>query len=247
MTGSSKWFSSLDPVIGKEYITFGDKSRGKVVSRGTIRVNESFILKDVALVSNLHFNLLLVSQLFEDDYEVRFKKGLSRVLDARGDLICQISPFGRVVSADFSHSSGPSRCLLVGSSSSLWKWHRRLGHLSFDLLCRLSSLDLIQGLPKLKFEKDLVCHPCCHGKMIAASNSLVTKVMTSHPGELLHMDTAGPAMVCSFGGKWYVLVVVDNFSRYSRMRLLLMLEIWFFGCKMSFLKMSWELYAVTMA
>ena len=151
MTGSSKWFSSLDPVIGKEYITFGDKSRGKVVSRGTIRVNESFILKDVALVSNLHFNLLSVSQLLEDDYEVRFKKGLSRVLDARGDLICQISPFGRVFSADFSHSSGPSRCLLAGSSSSLWKWHRRLGHLSFDLLCRLSSLDLIQGLPKFKF------------------------------------------------------------------------------------------------
>ena len=90
---SSKWFSSLDTVICKEYITFGDKSRGKVVSRGTIRVNESFILKDVALVSNLHFNLLSVSQLLEDDYEVRFKKGLSRVLDARGDLICQISPF----------------------------------------------------------------------------------------------------------------------------------------------------------
>jgi len=215
MTGSSKWFSSLDPVIGKEYITFGDKSRGKVVSRGTIRVNESFILKDVALVSNLHFNLLSVSQLLEDDYEVRFKKGLSRVLDACGDLICQISPFGRVFSANFSHSSGPSRCLLAGSSSSLWKWHRRLGHLSFDLLCRLSSLDLIQGLPKLKFEKDLVCHPCCHGKMIAASHSPVTKVLTSHPSELLHMDTVGLARVCSFGGKWYVLVVVDDFSRYS--------------------------------
>jgi hypothetical protein len=30
MTGSSKCFSSLDPVIDKEYITFEDKSRGKV-------------------------------------------------------------------------------------------------------------------------------------------------------------------------------------------------------------------------
>jgi transposase InsO family protein len=29
------------------------------------------------------------------------------------------------------------------------------------------------------------------------------------------MDTVGPARVCSFGGKWYVLVVVDDFSRYS--------------------------------
>jgi transposase InsO family protein len=51
--------------------------------------------------------------------------------------------------------------------------------------------------------------------MIAASRSPVTKVMTSHPGELLHMDIVGPARVCSFGGKWYVLVVVDDFSRYS--------------------------------
>jgi hypothetical protein len=64
MTRSSKWFSSLDPVQCKEYITFRDNSKGKVLSRGTIRVNESFVLKDAALVSNLHLNLLLVSQLF---------------------------------------------------------------------------------------------------------------------------------------------------------------------------------------
>jgi transposase InsO family protein len=87
--------------------------------------------------------------------------------------------------------------------------------LSFDLLCRLSSLDLIQGLPKLKLEKDLVCQFCRHSKMVSASHYPVTKVMTSHPGRLLHMDTIGPARVCSFGGNWYVLVVVDDFSRYS--------------------------------
>jgi hypothetical protein len=50
-------------------------------------VNESFVLKEVALVLNLHFNLLSVLQPLKDDYEVRFKKGLSRVLDARGDLV----------------------------------------------------------------------------------------------------------------------------------------------------------------
>jgi hypothetical protein len=30
-------------MIGKEYITFGDKSRGKVISRDFVRVNESFV------------------------------------------------------------------------------------------------------------------------------------------------------------------------------------------------------------
>jgi hypothetical protein len=72
--------------------------------------------------------------------------------------------------------------------------------LSFDLLCRLSSLGLIQGLPKLKYEKDLVCDPCRHDKMVVASHSPVTKMMTSQPDKLLHMDTVGPAWVCSFGG-----------------------------------------------
>ena len=87
--------------------------------------------------------------------------------------------------------------------------------MSFDLLSRLSALDLIRGLPKLKFEKDLVCAPCRHGKMIAASHPPVKQVMTDHPGELLHMDTVGPSRVRSAGGKWYVLVIVDDFSRYS--------------------------------
>ena len=60
MTGKSKWFSSLDPIRTKEHIVFGDNLKGKILSRGSIHVNPSFVLKDVALVSNLHFNLLSV-------------------------------------------------------------------------------------------------------------------------------------------------------------------------------------------
>ncbi|WVZ84712.1 LOW QUALITY PROTEIN: hypothetical protein U9M48_031706 [Paspalum notatum var. saurae] len=76
-------------------------------------------------------------------------------------------------------------------------------------------MGLIRGLPKLRAEKDLVCHPRRHGKMVAASHIPVSRVMTSYPGELLHMDTVGPARVASVSGKWYVLVVVDDFSWFS--------------------------------
>jgi hypothetical protein len=51
--------------------------------------------------------------------------------------------------------------------------------------------------------------------MITASHSPVNTVMTEHPGQLLHMDTVGPSRVHSMGGKWYVLVIVDDYSRYS--------------------------------
>jgi hypothetical protein len=66
----------------------------------------------------------------------------------------------------------------------------------------------------LKFESDFVRAPCRHGKMIAASYSPVNTVMTEHPGQLLHMETVGPSRVRSMGGKWCVLVIVDNYSHY---------------------------------
>ena len=105
-------------------------------------------------------------------------------------------------------------------------------------------MHLIQGFPHLKFEKDLVCHPCRHGKMVATSHPPMNQVMTKEPGELHHMDTVGPAQVRSDGGKWYVLVIVDDLSRCSwvfswrvRIRLFHMLMISFFGYKMSSLRM----------
>ena len=125
-----------------------------------IRVNERITLKDVALLEHLGYNLLSVSQLLDEDLEVRFKCNTSRVLDSSSALICKISRVGRVFGADFSESSGSSRCLLAQPSFELWMWHRRLGHMNFNLLSCLSALDLIRGLLKLKFEKNLVCAYC---------------------------------------------------------------------------------------
>jgi hypothetical protein len=66
-----------------------------------------------------------------------------------------------------------------------------------------------------KFESNLVCSHCHHGKMIATSHSSVNTVVTEQPRQLLHMDTIGPSRVRSMGGKLYVLIIVDDYSCYS--------------------------------
>jgi hypothetical protein len=71
---------------------------------------------------------------------VLFRPDGSRILDSRGDLVCIVVPEGQVFRVGFSQSSGVERCFLAGSSSYLWKWHRKLGHLCFDVLSRLSKL-----------------------------------------------------------------------------------------------------------
>jgi transposase InsO family protein len=83
------------------------------------------------------------------------------------------------------------------------------------LLCQLSDLGLLRGLPLLQFESDLVCAPCRHGKMITASHSSVNTMMIEHPEQLLQMNTVDHSWVRSMGGKWYVLVVVADYSCYS--------------------------------
>jgi hypothetical protein len=130
-------------------------------------------------------------------------------------VLCVVSWIGNVFQADFSFAQSSLRCLLSQSSYELWKWHRRLGHLSFDLLCRVSGLGLLGGLSLLKFESNLICAPCHHGKMIDASHSLINTMMSEQPRQLLYMDTVDPSQVHSMGGKWYVLVIIDDYSRYS--------------------------------
>jgi hypothetical protein len=72
MTKNKKWFSSLTPLSHKEYVTFGDDKKGKVLGTGVIKVNDCFTLNDVAIVDRLRYNLLSVSQLCDADLSVLF-------------------------------------------------------------------------------------------------------------------------------------------------------------------------------
>jgi hypothetical protein len=56
----SKMFSSLTPVMTKEYITFGDNGKGRVLSVGMVNVSEFVTLRCVSLVKSLCYNLLFV-------------------------------------------------------------------------------------------------------------------------------------------------------------------------------------------
>jgi hypothetical protein len=85
----------------KEYITFGDNGKGRVLSVGTVKVSESVSLRRVSLVKFLGYNLLSVSQLLDEGSEIHFKMDYSRVLDSRGDLVCTIVPEGQIFRADF--------------------------------------------------------------------------------------------------------------------------------------------------
>jgi hypothetical protein len=87
MTGDKGWFSSLVLVVTRRYNTFGDNGRRRVISEGENKVSDNITLRCVALVQSLRYNLLSVSQLLDEGFEVLFWPGGSRILDSRGDLV----------------------------------------------------------------------------------------------------------------------------------------------------------------
>jgi hypothetical protein len=119
MTGNKKWFSSLTPLSHKEYMTFGDDKKGKVLGTDVNKVNDCFTLNDVALVDRLRYNLLSFSQLCDADLSVLFCKSDSHVLDSSGKHVCDISRIGNIFQADFSSTQSSLRCLISQSSSEL--------------------------------------------------------------------------------------------------------------------------------
>jgi hypothetical protein len=65
---------SLTPLSYKEYVTFGDDKKGKVLGTGIVKINNHFTLNDVAIVDRLRYNLLSISQLVDADLHVLFQK-----------------------------------------------------------------------------------------------------------------------------------------------------------------------------
>nr|GEY75705.1 hypothetical protein [Tanacetum cinerariifolium] len=113
-------------------------------------------------------------------------------------------------------ASNSSTCLLAkASSSQSWLWHKRLSYLNFTTINNLVKNNLVQGLPKMKFEKDHLCSACEQGKIHQKHHKSKMVFTLNKPLYLLHMDLCGPMRVQSINGKRYVLVFVDDYSWYT--------------------------------
>nr|GEX09434.1 retrovirus-related Pol polyprotein from transposon TNT 1-94 [Tanacetum cinerariifolium] len=107
-------------------------------------------------------------------------------------------------------------CLMAcAAPTKSWLWHQRLSHLNFDTINDLDKNDLVSGLTKFKYAKEHLCPSCEQGKSKRAPHPPKPVLNSKQRLHLLHMDMCGPMRVASINGKRYVLVIVDDYSRYT--------------------------------
>ena len=132
-------------------VTFGNNGKGKVAGIGKIGQPNSTIINDVLLVEGLKHNLLSVSQFCDNECKVMFESYKCTVIDKSGKTIVNGQRHGNVYIVDLFELK--AKCLVVTNSDPTL-WHRRLGHMSMQLIERMFNKNLVEGLPKLKFDKE---------------------------------------------------------------------------------------------
>ncbi|GKB67893.1 retrovirus-related pol polyprotein from transposon TNT 1-94, partial [Tanacetum coccineum] len=107
-------------------------------------------------------------------------------------------------------------CLMSEAiSTKSWLWHRRLSYLNFGTINHLTKQDLVDGLPKFKYDKDHLCSACEQGKSKKATLQPKLVPCTHSKLELMHKDLCRPMRVESINGTKYILVIVDDYSCYT--------------------------------
>nr|GEX07559.1 hypothetical protein [Tanacetum cinerariifolium] len=109
---------------------------------------------------------------------------------------------------------------LEASKTKSWLWHHQLSHLNFGAINHLARQGLVRGLPKLKLEKDHLCSACAMGKSTKKTHKPKSEDTNQEKLYLLYMDLCGPMRVESVYGKKYILVIVDDYSRFTWVKLL---------------------------
>ncbi|GJZ26291.1 retrovirus-related pol polyprotein from transposon TNT 1-94 [Tanacetum coccineum] len=155
-------------------------------------------------------------QFCNSDLKIAFRKHSCFVRDMNGVDLLKGSHSTNLytISIDDMMNSSPVCLLSKASKTKSWLWHHRLNYLNFGTINDLARKDLVRGLPRLKFEKDHLCSACQLGKSKKYSHKSKSENTNMEVLHTLHMDLCGPMRVQSINGKKYILVIVDDYSRF---------------------------------
>nr|GFA01222.1 hypothetical protein [Tanacetum cinerariifolium] len=179
--------------------------------------NSTSLLGRVYFVEGLGHNLFSVGQFCDSDLEVAFRRDACFVRNLEGVDLLKGDRLTNLYTINLHEMAFASPiCLMArASSTKSWLWHQRLSHLNFDTINDLAKNDLVSSLPKFKYHKEHLCPSCEQGKSKRASYPAKPVPNSRQRLHLLRMDLCGPMRFAIINGKRYVLVIVDDYSRYS--------------------------------
>ena len=187
------------------------RSQGAIKGKGKT-VETKPPLKDVFLVKGLKSNLISISQLCDEGLIVHFTKRECKAMDEENRVTLH-----RVRFANNCYVwQCAQQCFVAHDETSLW--HQRLGHMNMRHMTNIIRKGAVRGIPQLEETEKTVCGPCNQGKQVKVQHKMIQDIQSNDMLEMVHMDLMGPMQTESIAGKRYVLVLVDDYSRFTWVR-----------------------------
>nr|GEU82425.1 retrovirus-related Pol polyprotein from transposon TNT 1-94 [Tanacetum cinerariifolium] len=215
MTGDrSQLINFVQKFLGT--VKFKNDHVAKIMGYGDYKIGNVNISR-VYFVEGLGHNLFYVGRFCDSHLEVAFCQhtcfihnldGVDLFTGSRGNNLYTLSLKDMM-------ASSPICLLSKASKTKSWLWHRRLSHLNFGAINHLARQGLVRGLPKLKFKKDHLYSACTMVKSKKKSHKTKSEDANQEKLYLQHLDLYRPMRVESVNGKKYLLVIVDDYSRFT--------------------------------
>ncbi|KAA0053525.1 gag-pol polyprotein [Cucumis melo var. makuwa] len=129
-------------------------------------------------------NLISISQLCDQGYQVSFSKDRCNMMDSQNKVFLN----GIRLSDNCYHWDAEVNLCNLSKVEEASLWHKRLGHISGTTISKVTKADAIIGLPTLTFTTLESCLECPTRKQVKSSCRSVSLPLTSHTLELLHID-----------------------------------------------------------
>jgi hypothetical protein len=183
----------------------------------SIRTAEGFEIGHASLIDGL-FHLQIDPPEHPDDLQ----------LSQGGPILLQVKNTRKAEAVEKDSTQAPDQQLppgvqppfvvsLLDYDDPVWKWHRRMGHLSVqslrDLLKVSNGIDLTDK--QLQAKLGTICPVCATTRAVnKIPRDLATRRATN-PGEMMHADAWGPYPVSAWDSTVYVLAMTDDATRFT--------------------------------
>jgi transposase InsO family protein len=192
-------------------VFFGNDDSAKIIGKGTVRIgNKNTKEENVLLVEDMKHNFLSLSQMCDQCHKVTFdsqkceirKKGSGKFITIAARTSSNIYVLSEI---------GNEKCCL-GKEDKIWLWHKRMGHIHFDNLVKVSRREVVREMPQITKPTNTLCKHCQQGKQ-TKTKFKSKEYSTTRPLEIVHTDLVGPTTTKGLKGEKYFMLLVDDYTR----------------------------------
>jgi transposase InsO family protein len=106
---------------------------------------------------------------------------------------------------------GNEKCCL-GKEDESWLWHRRMSHMHFNNLVKVSKREAVREMPQITKLTNTLCKHCQQGKQ-TKTRFKSKEYSTKRPPKIVHTDLAGPTTTKGLKGERYFMLLIDDYTR----------------------------------